>query len=469
MTAIGKGWPKIEFVRTYQDAFMEGLDFSFANGLNGNNEQNNIKLSLRELRDFLLKHANYTLTTGTYAVSTANFIAIPKRPHPADTAQPAFPSFGTFGNINPNDEFPAQTNFGPLDFLCWNYNGSGSPPAIDGNGVAVVPFAEGDTSFETLENFLGAATANTPYIWTFVDIDESLGTGDASIQAKGTGPDYNDPSHWAPNSNTMFADFPRGGGFGLNGQGAAASSTGDFITVDIFESGPFGNAAIQIEFNGNSDYQADIFNLASGRYYVATSPGQFSIQYMVDQSTSAGDVYSSNQYYLASCLIVPDEYAGQITHAAFCSPRLRNLGYDDAINQTGTAVLLNSQFNKSWTAGSNGIRYAVMLPLFQFGLNGQDNNSAPIPSTDGAGSAICFPVFVMLTAVDQDKELRIAGLLSDFIMMLDVDVIASLRPFPFDGRMYINWLHLNDILAPVNYSMWFPRTAVPLPTLIQGQ
>lgn len=374
---------------------------------------------------------------GTKATSTLNFLAIPFHAG-AD---------GGFSQVPLGAHFMGRYD-GQLFELWDSFSDKGGPdghgdedPTDSHAGIVGVPI--GHSPNETIETFLHKLGGFTNYSGTPVfnmagDITSAtiLASGDKGDPDPPYGPLFNDPQ-WAPDGENTSGFPPRLGGWYL--LSTPAPNTGDFMRLWIYENVQ-GNCAVQIRFRDDADFDCDEFPLAQKNWHFTCNPFQLSMQVKTGESSLSGDSFRNNDFYIASCLSVPDEFKDGIQSAAFVSADLQN----QFQSKTNTAVLVNGTFKKTW-AQITGDVFGVSLPLIDIGTGAQDANSSAMKPVE--------QVPLVSLAIADNAEGYIAGALWDSYL--------SIRRYAYEQRVqsdgkpsYIVWIQDTQTLHLTNASLW---------------
>lgn len=376
---------------------------------------------------------------GTKANSVLTFLGIPFHSG-ADGGFSQVPGGGGSGEMG---EFDHKI------FVFWDsFSTMGGPsghgdvdPTSSVLGIVGVPL--GHTGNETIQNFLSKFAGNTHYsgIPNF-DMDGNIISAD--IHASGDlgdpdppyGPSFNDPQ-WAPSGANAAGPAPRGGGWYL--LSSPAPNTGDFMRLWIYENVQ-GNCELQIRFRDDPDFDCDGYPLAKKKWHFTCNPYQLSAQAKDGEPTDSGDSFRTNNFYLASCLFVPDEFKDGITNASFVSGDLQN----QFQTRTNSAILVNGVFKKAWTQVTGDV-FGISFPLIDIGTLDVDGDSSALKPIKQAA--------LVSIAIANAAEGYIAGALWD--------AYFTIHRYTYEQRVssdttpsYIAWIQDTQTLHLTNATLW---------------
>lgn len=378
---------------------------------------------------------------GTKATSILNFLAIPFHAG-AD---------GGFSQVPLGAHFMGRYD-GQLFELWDSFSDKGGPdghgdedPTDSHAGIVGVPI--GHSPNETIETFLHKLGGFTNYSGVPVfnmdgDITSAtiLASGDKGDPNPPYGPLFNDPQ-WAPDGENTSGFPPRLGGWYL--RSTPAPNTGDFVRLWIYEN-TAGNFTVQFRFRDDDTMDADAYPLAQKNLHFSCNPYQLSAQAVDGETSLSGDSSRTNNFFLMSCLSVPDEFAAGISNAAFFTSDLQN----QFQTKTNSAVLVNGVFKKAWTQVTGDV-FGIAFPLIDIGTLAVDGDSSALKPIKQA-------VLVSIAIADS-SEGYIAGALWDSYLTIhryayEQRVSAPMTP------SYIAWIQDTQTLHLTNATLWINAT-----------
>lgn len=312
-------------------------------------------------------------------------------------------------------------------------------------GIVGVPL--GHDANGTIENFLGKLAGNTNYSGSpNFDMDghivsaDIIASGDLGDPDPPYGPSFNDPQ-WSPSGANAAGRAPRGGGWYL--LSSPAPNTGDFMRLWIYEDIQ-GNCAVQIRFLDDPDFDCDDFPLAQKKWHFTCNPYQLSMQVKDGEASISGDSFRTNNFYIASCLFVPDEFKAGISNASFVSADLGNKFQ----TKTNTAILVNGTFKQAWTQIAGDV-FGVSFPLIDVGTLNVDANSSALKPVEQAP--------VVSIAIANNAEGYIAGALWDSYFTMHRYTYEQ-RVHSDDKPSYIAWIQDTETLHLTEATLWINST-----------
>ncbi len=381
-----------------------------------------------------------SMVPGTKANSLMTFFSVPFHTGPA----------GGFSQVPGGGGAALMGTFDTFTFVLWDPFSTMGGPSGHGDVDPTNPIARivgvplGTTANMTIENFLSKFGAFTHYHGS-PNFDAI--TGDlisANITAAGDkgdpdppyGPIFNDPQ-WSPGGANVAGAAPRGGGWYV--LSTAAPNTGDFMRLWIYEDVQ-GNCAVQVRFNDNPLFDSPSYPIAQKTIHFSCCPYQFTLQARANAITLDGDSFNGNNFYLASCLFVPDEFAAGVKNASFVSGDLAQ----QFQSKNNTTVFCNGVMKSSW-AQTSGDVFGLMFPLLDIGTLATDAESSAL-------KPLIIAPLVSLTIAD-DSEGYIAGSLWDSYFTLrryDYEQGAKDKLKP----VYIAWIQDEETLHLANATLW---------------
>lgn len=374
---------------------------------------------------------------GTRATSQLNFLAVPFHSGAAGGFSQVPLGSGSMGRYD-NQLFLLWDSFSDMG----GPHGHGDEDPTDASAHVVgVPL--GMTEADTILNFLGKLSGNTHYMGT-PHFDMGGLIDYATIHASGTlgdpyppyGPLFNDPQ-WAPDGSNTAGSAPREGGWYL--LSSPAPNTGDFMRLWIYES-QSGNLTVQIRFMDDAANDVDAYPLGRKKWHWSCSPYQLTAQALGGEPSHSGDSFRTNNFFIVSCLSVPDEFAAGITNASFFSSDLQ----DKFQTKTGSAVFVNGVFKDSWVETVGDV-FGVSFPLIDIGTTATDADSSALKPIKQA-------VLVSL-CIEDDAEGYIAGALWDSYF--------TIHRYTYEQRVsgdhvpsYMAWIQDTQTLHLTNATLW---------------